>query len=194
MALAGATPGVADPRTRILDAALTLMSDQGFSGTSMRQLASACDLNVATLYHYFPSKADLLRSVIEERRYGERLAVDAPRLDPSIPPRERLAGLLEWLWANALDEEAVWRLLIGESVRGEEAAAESATEVVDALAVALEGWLTEGFPEISGDVGALARVIRGQVFALVVEHLALGAVTPAVAKRRSHELAAVVLP
>lgn len=194
MALAGATPEVLDPRTRILDAALTLMGEQGFAGTSMRQLATACDLNVATLYHYFPSKADLLRSVIKERRYGERLAVDAPLLDAAVPPRERLAGLLEWLWANALDEEAVWRLLIGESVRGEEAAAESATEVVEALAAALEDWLTEGFPEVSGDVAALARVIRGQVFALVVEHLALGEVTPAAAKRRARELAAAVLP
>jgi len=194
MALTAATPAIAAARTRILDAALTLMSDQGFAGTSMRQLASACELNVATLYHYFPSKADLLRSVIEERRYGERLAVDAPRLDPATPPRERLAGLLEWLWANALDEEAVWRLLIGEAMRGEGAAADSATEVVDALAAALQGWLADGFPEISGDVGALARVIRGQVFALVVEHLALGAVTPAVARSRAHELAAMVVP
>ncbi|MEX2294643.1 MAG: TetR/AcrR family transcriptional regulator [Acidimicrobiales bacterium] len=194
MALAGAAPGVSDPRTRILDAALALMSDQGFAGTSMRQLAGACELNVATLYHYFPSKADLLQSVIEERRYGERLATDVPVLNPSTSPRDRLAGLLEWLWTNALDEEAVWRLLIGESVRGEEAAAESATEVVNALALALEGWLTDGFPELSGDRGALARVIRGQVFALVVEHLALGAVTPAVARQRARELAAVVFP
>lgn len=194
MALAGADPGLAEPRTRILDAALTLMSDQGFAGTSMRQLAAACELNVATLYHYFPSKADLLRSVIAERRYGERLAVDAPYLDAEAPPRDRLAGLLEWLWANALDEESVWRLLIGESLRGEEAAAESATEVVDALATALEVWLTDGFPEISGDRGALVRVIRGQVFALVIEHLALGAVTPAAAKQRARELAAVVIP
>ena len=47
-----------DPRTRILDAALALMSEQGSAGASMRQLAAACGLNVATIYHYFPSKAD----------------------------------------------------------------------------------------------------------------------------------------
>ncbi len=194
MALAATAISTADPRTRILDSALALMSDQGFAATSMRQLAAACDLNVATLYHYFPSKADLLRSVIRERRYGERLAADAPCLDLSTPPRDRLAGLLEWLWANALDEEAVWRLLIGEAVRGEQAAASSTGEVVDALAIALEQWLTEGFPELPGDRRAVARVIRGQVFALVVEHLALGAVTPAVARQRAGELAAVIFP
>ena len=188
------TATVTDPRNRILDAALTLMSEQGSAAASMRQLATACGLNVATIYHYFPSKADLLRSVMAERRYGERLSLDEPPLDPALAPRQRLATLLEWLWANALDEEAVWRLLIGESIRGEAAAAESAAAVVDTLALALEDWLARGFPELTGDVTAVARIIRGQVFALVVEHLALGAVTTESARSRAEELAAVLLP
>ncbi len=187
-------PVAVDQRGRILDAALVLMSEQGSAGASMRQLATACGLNVATIYHYFPSKADLLRSVMEERRYGERLSSEAPAIDPALPPRERLVGLLVWLWANALGEEAVWRLLVGEAIRGEEAATSSAREVVDALALTLEGWLADGFPEKTAEPAALARVIRGQVFALVVEHLALGPVTPDAAQERAEELAAVVFP
>ncbi len=192
--VAPSAPASTEPRTRILDAALTLMSEQGSAGASMRQLAAACGLNVATIYHYFPSKADLLHSVIAERRYGERLAAEAPAIDPRLAPRPRLAALLEWLWANALDEEAVWRLVVGESIRGERAAAASAATLVDALAAALETWLVDGFPELTGHPGAVARVIRGQVLALVVEHLALGVVTPAVARRRAEELAAIVFP
>jgi AcrR family transcriptional regulator len=183
-----------DPRTRILDAALALMSESGSAGASMRQLAAACGLNVATIYHYFPSKADLLRSVMEERRYGERLSSELPSLDLSVAPRARLVGLLAWLWENALAEEAVWRLLVGEALRGEEAASTNASELVDLLAVTLEGWLADGFPELTGDLGALARVIRGQVLALVVEHLALGEVTTEVARTRAEELAVVVFP
>jgi AcrR family transcriptional regulator len=184
----------AGARTRILDAALALMSEQGSAGASMRQLAAASGLNVATIYHYFPSKADVLRSVMEERRYGERLSTDAPPLDPSLPARARLVAMLEWLWANALEEETVFRLLVGEALRGEEAATTSAREVVDALAVSIEAWLTAGFPELDGGHAALARVIRGQVFALVIEHLALGGVTVAVGRQRAEELAAVVFP
>jgi AcrR family transcriptional regulator len=187
-----AAPAAADPRTRILDAALELMSSQGSAGASMRQLAAACGLNVATIYHYFPSKADLLRSVMEERRYGERLGTELPPLDLSVPARERLTGLLEWLWASALEEEAVWRLLVGEALRGEEAATSSAAELVDVLAATLEGWLAEGFPEWAGDPGPLARLLRGHVFSLVVEHLALGGVTPASARERAAELARLV--
>ena len=186
-----AAPASVDQRGRILDAALALMSEQGSAGASMRQLAAACELNVATIYHYFPSKADLLHSVMAERRYDERLQLEAPPLDPALPTRARLAGLVEWLWTNALEEEAVWRLLIGEALRGEATATASAAEVVAALAVSLEAWLDAGFPELP-DHPALARVIRGQVFALVVEHLALGAVTPEAARLRAEELAAVV--
>jgi AcrR family transcriptional regulator len=170
------------------------MSSQGSAGASMRQLAAACGLNVATIYHYFPSKADLLRSVMEERRYGERLGTELPDLDPAIPAQARLAGLFEWLWENALGEEAVWRLLIGEALRGEDAATASAAEVVEALAATLETWLVQGFPELSGDPRPLAELIRGQVFALVVEHLALGEVSPAAARHRAEVLAALVFP
>ena len=55
-----AVAAAGEQRGRILDAALALMSESGSAGASMRQLAAACGLNVATLYHYFPSKADLL--------------------------------------------------------------------------------------------------------------------------------------
>src|SRR5580700_6090256 len=56
-------------RRRILQIALTLMSQRGVDGTSMRDLASAAELNVASLYHYFPSKRDLLESVLAEEGF-----------------------------------------------------------------------------------------------------------------------------
>ena len=49
-------------RRRILKIALTLMSQRGVDGTSMRDLAGAAGLNVASLYHYFPSKQRSARS------------------------------------------------------------------------------------------------------------------------------------
>jgi len=191
---AGEPVAKSDPRTRILDAALRLMSEQGSAGMSMRQLASACGLNVATIYHYFPSKADLLRSVMEERRYGERVRIEAPEIRAELAPRERLVHLLDWLLANALAEESVLRLLVGEALRGEPAATASATEIVDLLTATLQTWLVDGFPELTGDVEAVARVIRGQVFAIVVEHLAMGPVSVSTTRTRAQELAAIVFP
>lgn len=164
-------------RARILDAALSLMSEHGVAGTSMRMLAGECGLNVATLYHHFPSKADLLAAVLAERGYLHRLAEEHPpaelrRGDPS--PAKRLERLVRWLWWASQQEEAVWRLLVGESLRGTAAARTAATAIVEALDEAVTGWLREVVPELGRRTEPVARLVRSLLFSLVVEHLALG--------------------
>ena len=74
-------------RQHILSTALSLMSQQGVDGTSMRNLATAAGLNVASLYHYFPSKRDLLVAVLEERGFVDDLAAASP---PSLSTRSGL--------------------------------------------------------------------------------------------------------
>jgi AcrR family transcriptional regulator len=167
----------AGPRSRILDTALTLTSQLGAAGTSMRRLATACGLNVATIYHYFPSKADLLRALIEERRYGERLATEEPAIDGTLPPGERLAVFLRWIAERTLDEEVVLRLLLGEALRGDATARDTAVGLLAELDVGLTAWLVDGFPEleargIAPELGA--RLVRRSLLALVTEHLATG--------------------
>jgi AcrR family transcriptional regulator len=161
-----------DQRTRILDVALTLMSERGAADTSMRRLAAACDLNVATLYHYFPSKADLLASVIAERRYFELLAEGAPDIDHSVPVEERLRALLVWLADSAAAEEALIRLIVGESLRHEAEAVDTVVELLGAMDAALGRWLEVGFAELGTAVDELARAIRVQLIGLLVQELA----------------------
>lgn len=164
-------------RSRILDCALGLMSEHGAAGTSMRRLAGECGLNVATIYHYFPSKADLLRAVIAERRYGERMATSPPPVDPALPPAPRLAGLVRWLWGETLEEQSVLRLIIGEGLRGDPGAQSSARTLVGALDAQLAAWLDEGFPELRArgtDPAVAARLVRRHLLALIAEQLAAG--------------------
>ncbi len=48
----------------------------------MRDLAAAAELNVASLYHYFPSKRDLLESVLVEQGFLPlKVTVGPPRRD-----------------------------------------------------------------------------------------------------------------
>lgn len=164
-----------DQRARILDTALGLVSELGSAGTSMRRLAAACGLNVATIYHYFPSKADLLRALIEERRYGERMAADEPAIDPDLPPDERLRTFLRWVTDRTLEEETVLRLLLGEGLRGDATARQTATALVGALDETVTGWLVSGFPELrtaGPSPEVVARLVRRSLLAIVAEHLA----------------------
>ena len=171
-----ATAAAAPSRQRILDAALVLMSEHGASGTSMRQLAEACELNVATLYHHFPSKSDLFRAVVAEQGYLDRMSTDDPPAELSTlgPPAARLAGLVTWLWDEVVAEEAVWRLLIGEAMRGDPTAREEARVLVEGMDVALAGWVTQTVPELADRAAPVARLVRATLFNLMVGHLALG--------------------
>ena len=162
---------MADQRDRILEAALALMARGGARGTSMRAVASACDLNVATLYHYFPSKRDLLRAAIAHRR-----AVDLP---PSPFPEglagrveDRLAALLDHLFVGMTADEDLWRALIADAIHGDEDVFQPLLETANAFQEALAGWLSAlcpDAPELHSP--AVVGAIRNAVIGVLVEHL-----------------------
>ena len=184
-----------DRRSEILDHALALMSERGAQTMSMRGLAKACGVNVATLYHYFGSKAELLRAVIEERRYHELLQEEDPRIDADLPPRERMAAMLGWLWRATVVEQDVWRLLLGESMRRDPVALETANGFMAELEASFERWLGELFPELEGDRAATARVLRGELLSLMVESLLVPEKDrTALLDQRCREVAAVLFP
>ena len=151
-----------DLRERILDTALGLMAEQGSTATSMRQLAKACDVQVAALYHYFDSKDALLTAVIAERNYSGRLA-DPPELDRSAPATERLIELFGVLWDGAIEEEAVWRLLLGEGIRSEPAALPVGRALLVAVRVGVGAWIRDWIPELDHP-DAVADAVIAQMF------------------------------
>ena len=63
------TPAVetGQPHTslRIEEAALGLFFDQGYSATTMREIALACGLTAGSLYNHFPSKEQLLYTIVK---------------------------------------------------------------------------------------------------------------------------------
>jgi len=54
----------ADTRVRILDAARTLFAEQGYAGTSVRDLTERLAITKAALYYHFPGKADVLLALV----------------------------------------------------------------------------------------------------------------------------------
>lgn len=185
-----------ESRQRILDAALALMSEHGVAGTSMRMLAGAADLNVATLYHHFGSKEELLHAVLAERGYLERLRTESPPAAVTAKgrtPANRLEKLVRWLWTASCEEEVVWRLLVGESLRGDATARAEALALVDGVDVAIAAWVGDLLPELAGRAEQVGRLVRATLFSLIVEHLALGPDDER-ASARIRDLVEVVLP
>jgi AcrR family transcriptional regulator len=56
----------AQRRKRILDAARSIVVDEGFEGLSMRKVAERAELSVPTLYNLYQSKEDIRLSLLEE--------------------------------------------------------------------------------------------------------------------------------
>jgi AcrR family transcriptional regulator len=54
-----------DTRARIVAVALELVSERGFAGTSIRDLAERLDLTTAAMYYHFSSKDALLDALVE---------------------------------------------------------------------------------------------------------------------------------
>lgn len=190
-------PGGFSQRQHILDTALALMSQRGVDGTSMRDLASAAGLNVASLYHYFPSKRDLLVSVLE----GHGFISDITAARPVTVTRDEVDGLAELLddmLRSMLEVEDFVRLMLGEVMRGDETAHTVGVELFGATQESLERWLTESDPGICERAGApaVARVLRATIVGLFFEHVA-GVLdddgdTAAAFRRRAQEAASVL--
>lgn len=76
-------------RQQLIQMALLLFSEKGYRGTSVRDIARAAGVNEALLYHYFSSKADLFREVLDQ--YAPMRAFGAPsRMAASPQSGQRL--------------------------------------------------------------------------------------------------------
>lgn len=60
-------------RAQIIETALRLFAEHGFDGTSTRKIAQAADISEGLIFHYFPTKNDLLNAIFETPHsfYGE---------------------------------------------------------------------------------------------------------------------------
>ena len=81
-------------RGKILRAAAKLFSENGYHKVTTREIAQASEINAASIYHHFPSKADILKSLYEF--YSVELHKALPdlrellRLAETDPPHEVL--------------------------------------------------------------------------------------------------------
>ncbi|HQF93541.1 MAG TPA: TetR/AcrR family transcriptional regulator [Microthrixaceae bacterium] len=164
-----ATAARPNQREHILDVALGLIASNGASGMSMRMLAKDCGLNVAAIYHYFDSKDALVAAVVDERQYGARLA-EIPEIDPSLPAPDRLERMFREIWEGALAEEPVWRVLLGEGLRGEAMVLPVGKDLLDVIGPGLTEWLKIALPEAS-EPEAVAQMLIGQLFAGFLRHI-----------------------
>jgi len=82
-------------RERIIEAARQLFFQQGYTATGIAQILQESGANSGSLYHFFPTKEDLLVAVLET--YKEMLGpyVIQPAYDRVSDPVERVFAILD---------------------------------------------------------------------------------------------------
>ncbi|MCB1285454.1 MAG: TetR/AcrR family transcriptional regulator [Microthrixaceae bacterium] len=165
------TSGAGRPNQRefILDTALQLIANNGAAKMSMRQLAKQCGLNVAAIYHYFESKDALVKAVVDERQYGARMA-EIVEVDASLSAEDRLFAVFMVIWDGAIAEEEVWRILLGEGLRGESSVMVVGRDLIETISPALTEWIGRSIPELPNSE-AIASLLAGQMFTGFIRHI-----------------------
>lgn len=88
-------PVVSDTRQRLIEAASELFWERGYAAVGLAEIAATAGVRQGSLYHFFPSKDDLLLTVIE-RQSGLILgAIDAAMSRHALG-RERVLAVAEF--------------------------------------------------------------------------------------------------
>jgi len=104
-------------RQRILHAAAKIFRQQGYTSSSLREIADSAGMQAGSLYYHFPSKEDLVEAVMDEGVMGARSAAQAAvdALGDDANPMERIEaafrGHLNYLLEEADYAVATLRML-----------------------------------------------------------------------------------
>lgn len=113
-------PTTEERRRQIMDAALRVFAEKGFTGATNKDIGREASVAPGLIYHYFADKRALFDALFAERvplaATGALLAIDGAENDE---PRAVLGRLFSTLLARMDTEEdlCVFKLLTGEAMR-----------------------------------------------------------------------------
>lgn len=105
-------------RQKLLDAALEAFSENGFKGTSTRDIADRAGVHHPLITYHFKNKEELWRATAD-RVFSEFTAalIDARRNAEVQPPRERMASMIRAYVRYSAQNPALHKLMLQESSR-----------------------------------------------------------------------------
>jgi AcrR family transcriptional regulator len=156
----------AQRREQLIDAALSVILEQGYSGVSIEAVARTAGVTRPVVYDHFPNLGRLLHALVErEERYAlEQLEAVVPDAPGTHDPAELLVGGVRKFLEAVASRPATWRIILlpldgtPEIVRDHVETNRARTqERIERLV----RWATQ-LPEIPGDldVELTARAIR----------------------------------
>jgi len=91
----------------ILDAAQRVLVNNGYAGFTMRQVAKTAGISPGNLTYHFPTKNELLKSLIRRLLEGYINQLDTHLCGPEEPTGQQIEALVYWAMMENVDEETV---------------------------------------------------------------------------------------
>lgn len=131
---------------RILDAALGVFADHGFTGARIDQIAQAARMSKPNLLYYFRTKEELYRAVLT--RTLQMWLEPLRELDPEKDPREALGHYIEQKLAYSRSHAPASRLFAIEIIQGAQHLSKvlsgELAQLVEAKKATIEKWISDG--------------------------------------------------
>ena len=103
----------ADTRERLIGAAMELFREKGYGSTSIADILRRADANAGSLYHFFPTKQDLLVAVLDRYAAGIGPMLLEPAWEGVADPLDRVFALLDRYRGFLVDTDCFYGCPIG---------------------------------------------------------------------------------
>ncbi len=162
-------------KTRILRAAKGEFARLGLGGARVDEIAEKAQANKRMIYHYFGSKDDLFRAVLEDAYLDIRSAEQKLNLD-ALEPREALETLVRFTWDYYLENPEFIRLVNsanlhkGRHLKGSEPLRDASRGYINLINKILDRGVAEGVFRPGVDPGQLNITIAAIGYYYLTNH------------------------
>ena len=107
-----------EKQVQILAVAERLFSEQGFNGTSVRDIASAAAVNVAMISYYFGSKEKLLEAIFDYRISATAIQLEHLVAQTEIEPMQKIDMLVDHYCDKLQNNTCFFKIMQSEQLNG----------------------------------------------------------------------------
>jgi AcrR family transcriptional regulator len=107
---------ITEKQIQILAKAEELFAQNGYDGTTVRDIAQAANVNLAMISYYFGSKEKLIEYLFTERLGSIKLRIEAVVNNPNISSFQKMEILIDQYIQRVFDKQAFYKVMYTEQI------------------------------------------------------------------------------
>jgi AcrR family transcriptional regulator len=105
-----------DKQVQIMEAAESLFAEKGFSGTSVRDIAEAAQVNLAMISYYFGSKEKLMEAMFRHRGAHFKIQLESILLNKHLSPIQKVDKLIDDYIDRIFKKQCFHKIMVREQM------------------------------------------------------------------------------